>query len=133
MSDHNIRARGGHMYCLVFVKHIGRCKQVLLVRELYQLDFLAEAHVRFLKIGSEVAVNEPNGREVLHAGKTNLLDLRSRVLSDGDLFAIISGGAGDSDMPAYDRALDAEQRWDLVAYMRELQSNSADLEIAPSP
>jgi mono/diheme cytochrome c family protein len=65
-----------------------------------------------------------------HGSGTNLTDPKSRVLSDGDLFTLISDGVGDSDMPAYDHSLTVAERWDLVAYLRNLQSQPAP---GPSP
>ncbi len=57
-----------------------------------------------------------------HGSGTNLVDQRSRLLSDGDLFTLLSNGVVDSDMPAYHVALTEQQRWDMVAYIRSLQS-----------
>jgi copper transport protein len=58
-----------------------------------------------------------------HGSGTNLIDPRSTLLSDGDLYSFISDGVGDTDMPAYDLALSDEERWNLVAFLREMQAN----------
>jgi putative copper export protein/mono/diheme cytochrome c family protein len=58
----------------------------------------------------------------LHAGGTNLTDHRSVEQTDGDLYWSITNGVAGTDMPAYDFALSDEQRWDLVNYLRDLQS-----------
>ena len=68
-----------------------------------------------------------------HGSGTNLVDSRSRQLSDGDLYLHITGGIGDTDMPAYDIALGDKQRWDLVAYLRELQADPPTPETTAGP
>jgi copper transport protein len=59
-----------------------------------------------------------------HGTGTNLTDPRSTLLSDGDLYSLISDGVGDTDMPAYDLALTDEERWNLVAFLRDMQAKS---------
>ncbi|HEX3302965.1 MAG TPA: cytochrome c, partial [Thermomicrobiales bacterium] len=65
-----------------------------------------------------------------HGSGTDLLDPKSRVLSDGDLFTLISKGVGDTDMPAYDIALPDAERWNLVGFLRNMQANPA---VTPTP
>jgi copper transport protein len=56
-----------------------------------------------------------------HGSGTDLKDPRTSTLSDGDMYWLISNGVANSDMPAYDVALTDQQRWDLVAWIREQQ------------
>jgi mono/diheme cytochrome c family protein len=46
----------------------------------------------------------------------------TRTRSAGDLYWIITNGVPGTDMPAYDLALTENERWDLVAYLRQLPS-----------
>jgi mono/diheme cytochrome c family protein len=65
-----------------------------------------------------------------HGSGTDLVDPKSRVLSDGDIYTLISSGVGDTDMPAYDVALSDAERWNLVAFLRNLQANPT---VTPTP
>jgi mono/diheme cytochrome c family protein len=42
--------------------------------------------------------------------------------TDGDLYWRITHGVAGTDMPAYDHALSDAERWDVVAYVRQLQA-----------
>jgi mono/diheme cytochrome c family protein len=55
-----------------------------------------------------------------HGSRADLTDRTSRQLSDSDLYWLISTGIGNTQMPAYSDALTEQERWDLVAYIREL-------------
>jgi len=84
-----------------------------------------------------LACHGPNGGGIdqtdpqhQHGSGTDLIDPKSRVLSGGDLYTLITEGVGDTDMPAYDVALSDAERWNLVAFLRNLQSNPA---ITPTP
>lgn len=66
-----------------------------------------------------------------HGSGTNLVDARSRRLSDGDLYTQLTSGIGDTDMPAYRLALTDSERWDLVAYLRRLQADAPESEFDP--
>lgn len=59
-----------------------------------------------------------------HGAGANLTDRQSESLRDGDLFHIVSNGIPGSAMPAYDIALTANERWDVVDYLRQLQESS---------
>ena len=63
----------------------------------------------------------------------SLHDARIRVLSDGELAAIVRRGYGF--MPALASSLDARDRWDVVAYVRALQASRqvTGEAAAPSP
>jgi copper transport protein len=68
-----------------------------------------------------------------HGSGTNLVDSRSRALSDGDVYTMLTSGVAGTDMPAYDVALTDKERWDLVAFLRQMQSNPPKPAITPSP
>ncbi|MCH7909542.1 MAG: cytochrome c [Candidatus Hydrogenedentes bacterium] len=51
---------------------------------------------------------------------TNLLDERIRTMSDGELFYVITNGLGL--MPSYAYPLSVDDRWSIVAYVRQLQA-----------
>jgi putative copper export protein/cytochrome c553 len=60
-----------------------------------------------------------------HTGGTNALtSSQANRLSDGDLYTLISNGVGGTEMPAFDRALTEEQRWQLVALIRLFQDQA---------
>ena len=84
-----------------------------------------------------LACHGPNGAgidqsnpEHQHGSGTGLVDPKSRVLSDGDLYTLITNGVGDTDMPAFDLALSDAERWDLVAFLRNLQARPP---VTPTP
>jgi mono/diheme cytochrome c family protein len=52
----------------------------------------------------------------------NLMEQRMRDLADGALFEVIANGI--RNMPSYRQQIPAEDRWNIVAHVRELQSNS---------
>jgi copper transport protein len=56
-----------------------------------------------------------------HGAEADLLDAKTEQRRDSDLFDAISSGVPGTDMPAYDQALNEEDRWDLVNYVRRLQ------------
>lgn len=58
-----------------------------------------------------------------HGSRANLVDEGSGRLSDGDLYWLISAGLGNTQMPAYNDALTEQERWDLVAYIHQLQGS----------
>jgi mono/diheme cytochrome c family protein len=60
-----------------------------------------------------------------HGSGTDLLDDDTRRRSDGDLFALTSGGVSGTTMPAYDVALTEQERWALVTYLRGSAKRSA--------
>ena len=70
-----VRAGLGHRLRLVGVEHVGRGEQVQLVREPDHLDLFVVAHAGRLEVGPEVAVDQPDRREVLDAGEAHLLEL----------------------------------------------------------
>jgi mono/diheme cytochrome c family protein len=84
-----------------------------------------------------LACHGPNGAGIdqsnpdhQHGSGTGLVDPKSRVLSDGDLYTLITDGVGGTDMPAYDLALSDIERWNLVAFLRNLQANPP---VTPTP
>lgn len=50
----------------------------------------------------------------------NLTEDHVQELSDGALFYIITNGRPDTPMPAWEDLLDAEQRWNIVNFLRTL-------------
>jgi putative copper export protein/mono/diheme cytochrome c family protein len=59
-----------------------------------------------------------------HGSGTSLIDLATKRRSDGDLYWVLTNGAAATDMPAYDLALPDTDCWNLIAYLRELQSQA---------
>jgi mono/diheme cytochrome c family protein len=56
-----------------------------------------------------------------HGANADLLASRVEKQRDGDLYDSITNGVPGTDMPAYDIALNDQDRWDLVNYLRRLQ------------
>jgi mono/diheme cytochrome c family protein len=79
--------------------------------------------------GAGLDTVDPNHQ---HGSGTNLVDARTSLLSDGDIFGVISDGTVGSDMPAYRVALTEAERWDLVHYVRFLQESTRP-EPSPTP
>ena len=69
VRDEHVRAGLGHRARLVRGEDVGRGQQVELARLADHLDLEAVAHAGLLQPGAERAVDEPDGREVLHAGE----------------------------------------------------------------
>lgn len=60
----------------------------------------------------------------LHGNGADLTRPQAVQQSDGDLWYWISNGVPGSEMPAFSPALIDEERWILVAYLRELQAEA---------
>jgi copper transport protein len=56
-----------------------------------------------------------------HGANADLLTNRVKEQRDGDLYDSMKNGVPGTDMPAYDVALNEQDRWDLVNYLRRLQ------------
>jgi copper transport protein len=56
-----------------------------------------------------------------HGSGTSLIDAATKRRSEGDLYWVLSNGAAATDMPAYDLALPETDRWNLIAYLRQIQ------------
>jgi mono/diheme cytochrome c family protein len=69
----------------------------------------------------------------LHGSGTNLVDGRTQGQRDGDLYWSITNGIAGTDMPAFDRALSDQERWDLVNYLRMLATSAAASQATPTP
>ena len=57
-----------------------------------------------------------------HGASAGLLGAPAKRGTDGDLYWRITKGVAGTEMPAYDHALTDAERWDLVAYVRQLQA-----------
>lgn len=62
------------------------------------------------------------------SGNIDLTGNPARQRTDGDLYGVITGGIPGSDMPAWDIALSDDQRWELVAHIRQLQDEAVSSE-----
>jgi copper transport protein len=74
-----------------------------------------------------------NMAETMGHSESGTIDLtgdRTQQRTDGDLYGVMTAGIPGSEMPAFDIALDDDQRWALVAHIRQLQR---DAERSPSP
>lgn len=60
-----------------------------------------------------------------HGTSADLTDRKTRNQRDGDLYHEVTNGVPGSVMPAFDWALTEDQRWDVVDYIRRLQSGAA--------
>ncbi|MPZ24721.1 MAG: c-type cytochrome [Dehalococcoidia bacterium] len=56
-----------------------------------------------------------------HGANADLTSRRATSQRDGDLSYWVTNGVPGTDMPAFDHALTAEERWAVVAYLRALQ------------
>jgi mono/diheme cytochrome c family protein len=59
-----------------------------------------------------------------HGDSAGLVSKQTKSATDGDLYWWIGSGVAGTSMPAYDRALSDAERWDLVAYLRQLQESN---------
>ena len=75
----------------------------------------------------EAAIVSAHGHR---SGPYDLTDAASQRPTDGDLFAFITEGVPGSEMPAYGMALNDEERWALVIWLRQLQREA---ELNPEP
>jgi len=64
----------------------------------------------------------------LHSNAADLTGGRTEAQSDGDLFYWIGAGVPGTRMPAFDQALSPEERWQLVRYIRQLQTEARETE-----
>ena len=74
MRDQDVSARLGHGNRLVDAVDIGRGHEVALPGRSRHRDFVVEAQPGLLEIGSDHAFEQADGREVLDARETHLLD-----------------------------------------------------------
>jgi mono/diheme cytochrome c family protein len=58
----------------------------------------------------------------------DLIDDKSKNFSDGYIYGVIRDGA--ESMPSYAEEMPAEQRWQVVMYVRSMQSASAKAKVA---
>ena len=56
------------------------------------VDLVAVAHAGLLEVRTEDPVDEPDGREVLHAGEADLLDLPEEVGHDAERIGAVDAG-----------------------------------------
>ncbi len=68
---------------------------------------------------AQLAAQDPSHQ---HTTSTDISSKKVTSQRDGDLFDGISSGVPGTDMPAFDTALTEQERWDLVNYLRKLQS-----------
>jgi len=73
MVDDDVGARLCHCLGVLGVKDIRRRQHVLGMGQGDHLDLKRIGHAGFLEIGAKQAVDEPDGREILHACKAQTL------------------------------------------------------------
>ncbi|HET9658966.1 MAG TPA: copper resistance protein CopC [Thermomicrobiales bacterium] len=66
----------------------------------------------------------------LHGNAADLTGGSTEAQSDGDLFYWIGDGVPGTRMPAFDQALSTGERWKLVQYIRQLQSEAREADAA---
>src|SRR5262245_25218307 len=75
VTDDDIGTGSCHVARVVFTEDIGSGQHVLAVCFGDHIDLEAEAHAGFFEVGADGAVEQPDRREVLHAGKAHRLEL----------------------------------------------------------
>jgi len=73
--------------------------------------------------GRGVDMNTMMGHEA-SGGSADLTTGAALERTDGDLYGVITDGLGGTEMPAYDIALTDEQRWEIVAHIRQMQDEA---------
>src|SRR5262245_56904126 len=68
---------------------------------------------------AQVAAQDPSHQ---HATSTDIRTKNVSAQRDGDLYHSMTSGVPGTDMPACDTALSDQDRWDLVNYVRKLQT-----------
>ena len=81
MADDDVRACDRHRRGLAFAEHVGCRQHVLVTRLGDHVDLQRIGHSRLFQIGAEDAVDQPDGRKVLHAGKAQRLQLEETGMS----------------------------------------------------
>src|SRR5581483_2245677 len=101
MADDDIGPGNGHRGGLLLAEHIGRGQHVLLMRLGDHVDLQRIGHAGFLQIGAEDAVDQPDGREALHAGEAERLQLIEEHIHVAEGIGAID--AGEHRRPGHDR------------------------------
>jgi len=102
MRHQHVRTRLSHRHGLVGVEDIRSGQQIQLMRLRNGLDLLVVAHAGGFQVGTEVAVDQADGGEVLDAGESHLLEL---LEEDGHQ----PEGIGAVDAGEHRRVLDDRQ------------------------
>src|SRR5262245_29357824 len=98
MADHDVGARLGHVPCGLLGEDVRRRQQVEGARGSDHLDLEGVAHARLLELGTDRAVEEAHGGEVLHTGEAQRGQPRQEVVEDHE-------GVGAVDARQYRRLL----------------------------
>ena len=75
MADDDVGACDRHRRGFAFAEHVRRRQHVLVTRLGDHVDLQRVGHSGLFEIGAEDAVDQPDGRKVLHAGKAERLQL----------------------------------------------------------
>jgi hypothetical protein len=75
VTDNDVGARDRHGGGFLFAEDIGRRQHVLLMRHRDHLDLQRVGHAGLFEIGAEDAVDQADGRKILHARKAERLQL----------------------------------------------------------
>ena len=92
MADEDVGARLRHRHRILTGEHIGRGEHVHGGGSGDQLDLQSVAHAGLLEIGAEDAVDQPDGREVLDAGKAQSLQLAEEFVGDQERVGAVDAG-----------------------------------------
>jgi hypothetical protein len=92
MADDDIRARTRHRCGIGFGEDIGRRQHVFFARLADHLDFERVAHAGIFEIGAERAVDQADGREILHAGETEAFEVVEKRLHQAERIGAVNSG-----------------------------------------
>ena len=92
VGHEDVGARPGHVSGLLLVEDVRRGDEIELVGHADHVDLVAVAHAGLLEIRAEDPVDEADGREVLHAGEADLLDLPEEVGHDPERIGAVDAG-----------------------------------------
>ena len=101
MADDDVGARDRHCGRFLLAEHVGRGQHVLLMRLRDHLDLQRIGHASFFQIGAEQAVDQADGREVLHAGEAQCLQLVEEDIHVAERIGAVD--AGKHRRPGNDR------------------------------
>ena len=92
MADDDVGAGLRHRRGLALAEDIGRRQHVLGMRLGDHVDLEPVGHAGLFEIGAEDAVDEADGREVLHAGEAERLELVEEHVHDAERIGAVDAG-----------------------------------------
>src|SRR5882724_3234092 len=92
VTDHDVRARLGHVRRALLRKDIGGGEEVEDMGGADHLDLEAVAHARLLELGADGAVEKAHGGEVLHPREPQRGQPRQEILGDHEWIGAVDAG-----------------------------------------